>query len=301
MLPNEPEMSDPVYILGGGSIGLLLATRLAPVTDIVLIRRPGQHPPRCQLTLQEGELTRQIAVAQVGADTLAEPARRLIVCTKAYDALAALRQLGARLPADASLLLMQNGMSSQEEILAAFPQAHIHAASSTEGAYRPAPNRVVHAGRGITRIGRLQGQEQDWAKLLCQGGLASETVEPIRWHLANKLRVNALINPLTVLHDCRNGELLEQPAARAAMQRLGEEADAVLAAAGYRFADSAFDQACAVAARTADNISSMLQDARAGRRLELDAITGYLLQLAERHGVAAPTHRALYQRLAARA
>lgn len=293
-------MAEPLYILGAGSMGLLLAARLAPVANVVLIRRPGCYPAQRELILQEGNTQQRQLLAQAEAATLPTLAQRVIVCTKAYDALPALQQLGERLPATASLLLMQNGMSSQEEILRAFPQATVYAASSTEGAYRPTPDSVVHAGRGSTHIGRLQGAEEDWVSLLQSAGLSSEPAEPIRWHLANKLRVNALINPLTVLHDCHNGELLERPAVLAAMRRLGEEADTVLSAAGYRFDDSAFAQACEVAQRTASNISSMLQDARAGRRLEIDAITGYLLQLAEHHHISAPEHQAVHAQLTAR-
>lgn len=287
-------MTRTIHILGAGSIGLLLAARLAPVTPTILIRRPGCHPPRLALTLLEDGAERQLDIPQSAADRLQQPIERLIVCTKAYDALPALQGLDPHLPDDAALLLMQNGMSSQEDIAAAFPQASIHAASSTEGAYRPNSCCVRHAGRGITRIGRLQGNAQSWVELFQAAGLDSETAEPIWWHLANKLRVNALINPLTVLHDCRNGELLERPDALAAMHRLGKEVDTILAAAGYDFTDTAFEQAAAIAQRTAANISSMLQDARAGRRLELEAITGYLLQLAERHGIAAPENRQLY-------
>lgn len=292
-------MARPVHILGAGSIGLLLAVRLAPVADVTLIRRPGDWPSDFALTLEDSGSAQRLTLPQVAADALPRPAERIIVCTKAYDALPALQALEPGLPPTAALLLMQNGMGSQEAVATAFPQASIYAASSTEGAYRPAPDRLVHAGRGITRIGRLQGAEQDWVELLRRAGFECESAEPIQWHLANKLRINALINPLTVLHDCRNGGLLTRPEVLATMRRLGEEADTILAAAGFTFLDSAFDQAVEVASSTAANISSMLQDARAGRPLELDAITGYLLQLAERHGLPAPENRAVYQRLAA--
>ena len=50
----------------------------------------------------------------------------------------------------------------------------------------------------------------------------------------------------------------------------------------------------AVAAATATNLSSMLQDRLAGRRTEIDALTGSLLALAEDQGLDLPTHRALY-------
>lgn len=283
-------MSEPLYVLGAGSLGLLLAARLSAVADVRLLRRPGRWPERLRLTLHDGPARHELALAQL-APPLDQVLRRVIVATKAYDALPALRGLGEALAPDAALLLMQNGMGSQQECAQAFPRASVYAASTTEGAYRPGPDTVVHAGRGITRAGRIQGAEHDWVGLLAQAGFEAEAAEPIDRYLADKLRINALINPLTVMFDCPNGELLERPAARELMRRLGEETDAILAAAGHRFPDSAYEAAAEVARRTAPNRSSMLQDARAGRRLEIDYINGYLLTLAERHGVAAETQR----------
>ncbi len=50
-----------------------------------------------------------------------------------------------------------------------------------------------------------------------------------------------------------------------------------------------------VIAGTADNRSSMLQDVERGRRTEIDYITGYLLQVAEQHGIDAPHNRACWK------
>jgi len=45
---------------------------------------------------------------------------------------------------------------------------------------------------------------------------------------------------------------------------------------------------------TGANRASMLQDVEAGRRTEIDAITGVFLDMARRHGADAPTHRAVF-------
>lgn len=293
-------MSAAVHILGAGSIGLLLAAHLAPRASLQLIRR-AQVAPLLRVSLQQGHEEQLVELPQAAADDLVAPLQRIIVCTKAYDALPALESVRKKLAPEAALLLMQNGMGSQQAVVDAFPGLSVYAASSTEGAYRPRPDRVVHAGRGITRIGRLAGGEQDWVALFRLAGLETETAEPIAWHLANKLRVNALINPLTVLHDCRNGELLERPQALAMMRRLGEEADRVLLAVGFSFPEPAFERAAEVARATAANHSSMLQDARAGRRLEIDYINGYLLRLAAELNVRLPAHELVISKLTAAA
>ena len=44
----------------------------------------------------------------------------------------------------------------------------------------------------------------------------------------------------------------------------------------------------------------MLQDVHAGRRTEIDYINGYLLQVAQRHGIDAPRNRALVERITQR-
>jgi len=293
--------SETVHILGAGSIGLMVAAYLSRISPVVLIRRPGCPEGELRFRLREADTETAVTLPQRPADTLEGPVRRMLLCTKAQDALSAVEATADKLAADAALLLMQNGMGSQEAIVRRFPALSVYAASTTEGAYRPEPDTVVHAGRGITRVGRLGGPNFDWTALFRAAGFDAETAEPIQWHLANKLRVNALINPLTVVYNCLNGELLERPDAVDRMRRLGEEADRLLGAAGYAFDTSAFAEAVRVARATAANRSSMLQDARAGRTLEVDYITGYLLSLAGTHGLSVPAHQALYRRLLSRA
>lgn len=297
---SESYPADSIYILGAGSIGLMLAAHLSQVSSVVVVGRPGTAAGDLQFRFREGGRERTLSVPRCPLDSLSVRVGRMIVCTKAQDALAAVEALGSCLDADSKLLLMQNGMGSQEAIVNAFPHVSVYAASSTEGAYRESADVVVHAGRGLSRIGHMSGERFDWVTLFRSAGLEAEVAEPIANYLADKLRINCLINPLTVIHDCRNGALLEIPEARRRMEKLGAEADAVLAAAGFRFEEPAYTAARRVAQVTAGNRSSMLQDARAGRELELAYMNGYLLELAERHEVAAEEHRALVEEITRR-
>jgi 2-dehydropantoate 2-reductase len=54
-----------------------------------------------------------------------------------------------------------------------------------------------------------------------------------------------------------------------------------------------------VATRTAGNRSSMLQDIENGRELEIESITGAILQTAEQAGFDAPLNSMLYRLLKA--
>ena len=113
-----------------------------------------------------------------------------------------------------------------------------------------------------------------------------------------KLAVNCAINPLTAVHDCRNGELLSRPelarevdALCNEIARVSEAAEFAPIAAGLRA------RVEEVIRNTASNHSSMLQDCRAGRTTEINYITGQLLRVADLHGIAAPRNRSLLEQV----
>ncbi|MHB1373328.1 MAG: ketopantoate reductase family protein [Thauera sp.] len=111
--------------------------------------------------------------------------------------------------------------------------------------------------------------------------------------------MNVAINPLAALYRVPNGALLEPPY-REALDTLVREAWPVLHAEGLALdLDAALARVHAVATATAANRASMLQDVLAGRRTEIDAITGALLQMGARQGRALPTHAAIHRQIKA--
>ena len=186
------------------------------------------------------------------------------------------------------------------------PAARIFAGTTTEGAYRIAPLHIRHAGRGTTRLGPLDtGQGPpctaqpapwfgDW-----QGSELDCTWEAhIEAALWQKLAVNCIINPLTAVHRCRNGELASRPELAAEVEALCREVMQVSYAAGFTGTAQQLDRdVAAVIAGTAGNRSSMLEDVTRARETEIDYITGYLLRVADKHGIVAPRTREMYRRV----
>ena len=75
---------------------------------------------------------------------------------------------------------------------------------------------------------------------------------------------------------------------------------AMAQAAGYdQLANDLEDQVFAVIRGTADNRSSMLQDLRAGRRTEIDYLTGYLVRLADELDIPVPMNLELLKEIKA--
>jgi 2-dehydropantoate 2-reductase len=110
-----------------------------------------------------------------------------------------------------------------------------------------------------------------------------------------KLAVNCIVNPLTVLLDARNGALLYNYALTRTMRLLLSEISLVIRSLPelqyIPNVQSRFDPGrletlvVGIANKTKDNISSMLADARAGRQTEIDYINGWIVKRGEELGV----------------
>ncbi len=296
-------MSTTWHVLGAGSLGTLWATRLAragvPVRLILRdTARLQAYETAGGLTLVEHGEAQRYAVPAETADS-PQPIHRLLVACKAYDTESAVAQLAPRLAPGAELILLQNGLGSQDAVAAQVPQARCIYASSTEGAFRDGDWRAVFAGHGFTWLGDASHPVAPiWLDDLSAAGIPHEWSTEILTRLWRKLALNCAINPLTVLHDCRNGglqqhhcevatlcgelvELLERCGQPAAAENLQQEVERVIHA-------------------TAANYSSMHQDVTGQRRTEISYLLGYVCKVAGRHQLNLPHLNQLETRLIAR-
>jgi len=310
------------HVLGAGAMGCLWAARLARaghnvtllLRDEVALRRLQGNGSR--ILLMDGDDQQRIKVhgavfdgngvdgsgSGSGADSNAGLISHLLVATKAHQTTDAIEAIRSRLTANATVVLLQNGMGIQQQITDALPARDVWIGVSTEGAFCPEYFTVVHAGHGSTRIGSLQNPSPDHAALLSslRCALAVEFEADIETALWQKLLVNCAINPLTAIYRCRNGELLTVPERRQHLHAICNELGTLLHALQRDdLHQGLIERAEAVAQTTAKNRSSMLSDVDEKRRTEIEFITGYVCQQAEKHGIALPQNCALLQKIRA--
>lgn len=288
------------HILGAGSLGSLWATRLARAG--IPVRLILRTPQRLEAYRQAGGLTLIEAGQPVQYAIPAElpqaqtPIHRLLLACKAYDARSAVDSIAERLPPGAELLLLQNGLGSQDEVAQHLPKQRCLFVSSTEGAFRPADFQVVFAGKGHNWLGDPNDPRPPvWLDELQRASIAHQWSPDILARLWRKLALNCAINPLTVLHDCRNGGLSEHPAEVAA---LCAELTELLQRCGQpTAAESLHEEVQRVILATAANYSSMHQDVAQRRRTEISYLLGYACAAAQRHQLHVPHLHHLQQRL----
>jgi 2-dehydropantoate 2-reductase len=226
-----------------------------------------------------GRLSKVIPTALIGRhpERLTQ-ADWVIVLVKAYDTAAAIRT--ARRLKPTGIVSLQNGL------IETIPQGVTTAAAYREG------KRVVPVTTGSTL---LPPGFEILAKHLRKAGFEARVVRDIRSVRLRKLLANVCLNPVTAVFQVRNG-MLRKPPYSIFAEALAVEAAPVLAAEGLALTPGeAIRRVMDVARATAGNRSSMLQDVLAGRRTENDHLTGSLLRLARRHGVAVPTHAAFHR------
>lgn len=288
------------HLLGAGSIGTLAAQRLLAAG--YQVRSINRQQAELQRTLHWPD-GRQHSFS-LPAATADEPIHRLLLAVKAGDTRTALEPLLPRLilprqGTHADILLLQNGMGALHEI--ALPASlNIFHLVTTDGAWRR-DDQVHVVAENHTLMGVEEAISESsppaWLEQLqphWPGLQWCEDIELAQWR---KLAINAVINPLTALYRCRNGELLDGAERQQHMAELATEVDQVLAA---RYPDWPMDtlaRSCDIAQQTAANTSSMLADVLAERPTELRYINGYLLDQAKRLGLSLPAHQSLTLRL----
>lgn len=297
-----------ISVLGAGSLGLLYAARLARRGGSVnLLVKPEQAAPLglgIRFKDKQGKPSPRQFVSVLSQPTPELRIERLIIATKAGQAANALKSWQAYLSPDAEILMLQNGLGSQSQIAELLtPQQTLLAASVTEGAYLEEPATVVHAGRGVTQLGRWSGPNKQaadaWVTRLTVAGLEADKVEPIRPVLWHKLALNAVINPLTAAYRVENGALAGRDF-QPLVERLVNELLAVFKRLGIPEPEGGLAYRVEqIILATAVNRSSMLQDILVGRTTEIDYITGTLLKAAKPFGLKLNAHQKLYEQIKA--
>jgi 2-dehydropantoate 2-reductase len=297
-------MTNAVAVVGAGALGCLLAADLAAAGhDVMLVARTREAAQRLRrgIRVRSGANVATHKVHVVAAqDMTATDGRKVVVSTvKSYDLEESLRQVADWLPREGVLITIQNGLEAPAIAVKVLGADRVLAAVTETAAARSSakPGEVERNGAGMTRIGwpapgRPEGL-RDIIALFEAAGWRATATDDIAGALWAKAAINAAINPVGALLGKPNGWLCENESARALMVAAAVEVGRVAEAAGHPLADPGA-RALEVARQTAANRCSMLQDVEAGRRTEIEAITGAVLRCADKLGVETPVNRTLF-------
>jgi len=298
MLSSEP-FREPIHILGGGSIGLLLASSIRQVYPSYPVRvilreshRPHISKDRIAVCVEAHGRFRtgpDIPVEIEGSRSISN----LVVATKAMHARQAIDSIKRRISDKTRIFLFCNGALAVRDELAEFP--NLHTVLTTQGAYRDGIEdglyHVVHAGHGHT----LVEKHIDFANFLTAVGWTAESRESLDHDLWLKLATNCVINPLSAIHKCKNGDIVTRvPQFDKLMTSILSEIATIQTHVALTDMQ---DYVLQVMNETHENKSSMLQDVLSSRQTEVDYLNGYVLRKALESGVDVPINDDLVQQI----
>ena len=294
--------SYPWHICGVGAIGSLWASALTHRGfHVTLLLKDAAQLAQYQAAggirvSEDEDLSFVKAEALVPSNRLDTKIKHLLVCCKSYATIEAILPWRQHLADDAQIVLLQNGMGSAQALQRALPKANIYCATSTDGAWRKGPFDVVRAGKGETLIGSFSDHLHEaeipnaMQTLLQMSHVSADGKDQlptlnIAWHtdirtpMWHKLAINSVINALTAIYQCANGELINHPQGRPRLQQLCIETQDVMARLGIApMGQGLLKSALRILQQTALNKSSMLQDCQAGRPTEVEAINHYIIE-----------------------
>jgi len=298
-----------IVIIGPGAMGCLFAGLLTESGHEVWLL--DKYPQRAKKLSQTGLHIEGIGGHRVvglkvtsNPDDITTPRKNrdrpdlVFVWVKAYDTLEAVKIVHPILAEHTQVISLQNGLGNLEAIAQMVNPEKIVGGITSHGATLIDAGHIKHAGKGDTIIGGMNKQIDDnllkIANLLSEANIETKVSSDVEGTIWSKLIINAAINPLTAITRLKNGQLLESEETRRLLDLVAEESAKIVELAGVSLAypdikSKVYD----VCEATAENTSSMLQDILRGRRTEIDAINGAIVEKARELNIGAPINEML--------
>lgn len=287
-------------IIGPGAIGCLWAANLLRTDqEIHLVsRNSGLNNTLYYQDLQQQSYQFKIS----SSTTLLSSKDPILVCVKATQVKQALQMQLAMIAPEQAIILMHNGMGCAEQVQALLPNNPIICATTANASLLLGPLDIQQTGLGYTYLGPFNERAKSLQKLITPLNKAlanTEWTDDVSQKLWLKLLINLAINPLTAIHQIKNGELkgnyFENKIAA-----ITAEALQVTSAEKINFnKNELLNIIEQVISATAENYSSMNRDIHFQRETENEYISGYILAKAAQHKIKTPIIQSLYQEIKA--
>ena len=228
------------------------------------------------------------------------PCEYVLFSVKSFDTEAAAARLGPLIADRTAVISFQNGVDNEEKIGAVLGPEHVMGGAAYIFSRIAEPGIIAHTG-GPARVvfGEMDGSDSERARQFLdacrEGGIDAELSGDIRRVLWNKFAFICAQAGMTAAVRLPIGEIRTVRESWVAFKRVVDEVRAVAAVEGVELpADSAERHA-----RFAENLeptgySSLYDDLTSGRRMELEALHGTVVERARRRDIPVPVSETIY-------
>ncbi|MCX7369267.1 MAG: 2-dehydropantoate 2-reductase [Alphaproteobacteria bacterium] len=317
-----------ICIFGAGAIGGLMGAKLAAKGDVdvtFIARGPHLAAMRENGVKLISEGTEQIVHPRcVESAEEAGPQDYVLVTLKAHSLPSAAKQMQPLLGPDTAIVSAVNGIpwwyfhglggaydgrivqsvDPDGQVSALLPPSRAIGCIVYPAAEVTAPGVIDHSYGDRFSLGEPDGSRSPRAQALSEVLIAAGFKAPVRPKIRDELWVklwgNMAFNPISALTTATLDVLTADEGQRGVARAMMLEGQRVAEALGVRFAIDV-DKRIAGAAEVGAHKTSMLQDLERGRPMEIEALLGAVVELADWVGEAAPISRTVLALVRARA
>jgi 2-dehydropantoate 2-reductase len=281
-----------IVVIGAGAIGSVYGAKLSARHDVTLVGRPD-HVRAIQqngLRLEGGTVGTYALTATTRLESVA-PGSLVLVTTKVNDTAAAMAPVAPLLPADATILCVQNGLYSERIVrdLVGGDVVTLRVITQFGGSVRN-PGVVSDVVNGYTLV-EPHPRASHLAAVLTESGLDGRVTDDMKRDMWRKVIFNCVINPITAIVGSPVGGI-SAPGLVPLNRLVIDECLAVARADGVEF-DVDFVAVIDEIFGKLTNVASTLQDLTKGRSTEIDHLNGAVAALGAGYGIDCPVNRAL--------
>ncbi|MCL2792529.1 MAG: 2-dehydropantoate 2-reductase [Spirochaetaceae bacterium] len=307
-----------IAIIGAGATGSLFGSYLSHAGYNVIITNSSETKTNViadkgiKVLSPSGEeilhtfLYEALPVSKLGSSEKFKNCQYYIFCVKSFSTASAAESIYKFVKPDSIVVTLQNGAGNIENLSAFFKLDNIAAGTTTEGATLLEPGIVIHGGKGKTTIGMV-GNNKEKSQLeplitaFEKAGFNTSYTDDPKKIIWEKLAINAAINPITAILKASNGIIVENEYLKNLVKIITEEVCLTASASAPAGSDNikldpdeTYNKVLEVAKNTKANKSSMLQDILAGKKTEIENISGFISKTAEDNGISAKGNHALF-------
>ena len=294
-------------ILGSGAVGGYFGAKLAKAGQDVTFVARGAHLEAIRtrgLEIKSAKLGDFVVRAPAESDTTKiGPVDAVIVSVKAYDNATALPMLTPLIGRDTSVLTLQNGVDSADEVAAIVDERHVlggttYVATALEGPgliVQTGVHRSIIFGEVFADRGRITPRVQAIADALAAADIQTTAVPDARVPIWDKFVYLAAFAGFTGASRLAIGHIWKYPHVREMFYACSREIAAIAEAEGVTISANRFETLEEYMTNIPPTTrSSLLIDLEQGKRIEVEALQGSAVRRAAKHNVPVPIVSTLY-------
>ena len=303
----ERECRMRIAVMGAGALGGYFGGRLAAAGHEVILIARGPHltairerglkilSPRGDLHVPE--------IAATDDPSSVGPADFVLFMVKNYDVESGAQAIAPMLGPETMVVTCQNGVSAHDRLAAVIGAQHVVPGVARIPADIPEPGIINHSAMWDTLSfgeldGRVTSRVEAFRDAILGAGATAVIPDNILHDLWSKFISQAMLASITTLTRLDIGPLRNNPDSRALFLAGMEEADRVGRAVVPDLPEGIVEKTWKTVGTLPDTMhASMLDDLNAGKRLEVDYLSGEVVRLGRKYGVPTPVHQMFWAAL----